>query len=193
MPWFAYSSASHAATRADQLQQCLADFDGIAWVLPYQPPIDIRSCATHTIGYDASALAVPGRRRLELIGALTLPPDDNRLGSDETYAALQAAVLVHFEALFLERGYHRVAVEYGNAYTPDYSRTMGELGGGLTDAGDAAVAPAKEPTIPYIKLARYVRRSSDREITLTFKCELKNTWQIQIDGVPESAATGGRP
>lgn len=177
--WLVHPSAGHAETRAEQLKYCLADFDGIAWVLPYEPPITIRSCATPTTHYEAATTA-RGQRRLELIGTLTLPPDDNRLGSDEARAALQTAMLVHFEALFVQRGYRRVAVERANAYTRHYP----------SRSPDVAM---EEPVIPYISMARYVRTEGDREVTLIFRCQSGNTWEIRIDGLPEAADTGSRP
>lgn len=168
----------HAATRTDELKRCLADFDGIQWQLPYQPPVDIDRCSTPTVGYN-SHKAPEGRRRLELINSLTLGPDDG--ASDESYAALQEAVLAHFDALFVRRGYRRVAVEYGNARTIYY---RGPLHRENYDGPPA-------PPIPYIDLARYVRHAGDGDVTLTFMGDAKNTWVITIEGLPASA--GGRP
>jgi hypothetical protein len=62
---------SSAATRAEVLRDCIQDFEGIVWKLPYQPRLNIRSCSTPSFNYD-SGKSVDGRRSLELIGELSL-------------------------------------------------------------------------------------------------------------------------
>lgn len=161
-------------------------------MLPYQPPMDISSCASPATSYEGGTANAKGQRRLDLISNLTLP--SNQLDSDETYAALQAAVLTHFEALFLRRGYRRVEVDYGNARVRYYQSTQHMLQGhAVTKEDEEADSAPPLPPIPYIKLARYVRTEAGHDITLTFRSDAKNTWVIQIDGLPDSAASGGKP
>lgn len=178
-----------AETRTEELKHCLQDFDGIEWKLPYQPPIHIRACASPTTTYDTSEKTLPGNRSLELIGELTLGPD-SILSSDDTYAALQDATHTHFDALFRRHGYHRTALEYGDARTRYYRNTMRMLRGLSPLPEDTVEEPAKAP-IPYVKLARYQRSVSGKDVTLTYKTEAKNTWRITLEGLPVMPATAG--
>lgn len=174
--------------RTDELKHCLQDFDGIEWRLPYQPPLRIRSCATPTINYDTGDKASAGRRKLELIGELTLGDDASQLSFDEGYAALQLAVHTHFAALFKQRGYRLASTEQGNARTEysAYTQCMLRRHGGGNCVEDAPKAP--EPPIPYISLARYVRETGAQTITLIYKAEAKNTWSISLEGVSDVPA-----
>ncbi len=178
-----------AETRTEELKRCLQDFDGIKWQLPYQPPILIRACATPTTTYDTSEKTLPGNRSLELIGELTLG-SDSTLSSDETYAALQEAILAHFDALFRRYGYHRTAQEYDDARTQHYPNTMRILRGQSPLRESAAEEPVLPP-IPYIRLARYQRSVSGKEFTLTIKTESRNTWRITLEGLPVMPDTSG--
>lgn len=177
-----------AETRTEELKRCLQDFDGIEWKLPYRPPIHIRACSSPRAVYDTSEKPGEGRRSLELIGELTLGPDNN-LSSDETYAALQSATFAHFNALFLRRGFRSVALEQGDARTK-YYRHLGSAKRGeifLERTDDPSVKAPSLPPIPYVSQARYVRTVSGREVTLTYKTAMKNTWLITIDGLPDTA------
>lgn len=176
-----------AQTRNDELKRCLGDFDGIVWKLPYQPPMHIRSCASPGNNYDTSDTSPNGLRTLELIGELTLP-DATHLSSDDTYAALQNATYVHFDALFRRHGYTLSAVEHGDArthYNPDTMRLLRDMPAlPASESAQAEKRAAEEPPIPYINLARYVRNREGRQIRLTYTSEAKNTWKISIEGLP---------
>lgn len=177
-----------ADARTDQLKRCLHDFGGIEWMLPYQPPIHIRSCASPAASYDTSDNAADGRRVLELIGELTLGPDTDRLSSDDAYAAIQDATFAHFDALFRRHGYRRTALEHGDARTRYDPNTLRMLHG-LSALPESADQGAKqEPPIPYVNLARYVRTIADRDVTLTYKADMKNTWRITLEGLPPAPA-----
>ena len=176
------SEAANANPRIDELKRCLQDFDGIEWKLPYRPPIRISSCATPSINYDLGNKMAQRRRRLELIGELTLGDEGNELSSDERYAALQQALHTHFDALFKRRGYRLVSTEQGNARTEYSAYTQCMLRRGGNCAEDKPAPP--KPLIPYVSLARYERQVGAQTITLTYKAELKNTWSISLDGVP---------
>lgn len=180
--------AAQGNPRTDELKRCLRDFDGIEWKLPYRPPLSIRSCATPTVNYDTGDKALPGHRKLELIGELTLGDDASQLSSDERYAALQLAVHAHFAALFKQRGYRLASTEQGNARTEysAYTQCMLRRRGSGSCVEDAPKAP--EPPIPYTSLARYVRGAGAQTVTLTYKVEAKNTWSISLEGVSDVPA-----
>jgi hypothetical protein len=175
-------------SRNDQLQLCLQDFDGIEMKLPYRPLLRVRSCATPEVGYDTSKTS-DGHRRLELIGDLTLGTEAKQLPPDEQYAALQQATLVHFDALFKQRGYHLVSTEQGNARTEGSAYTQCLLRAivGTNCTPDQPQMP-KTP-IPYVSLARYERQQDAQTIVITYKTEVANTWSISLDGVPENSGT----
>lgn len=179
------SEAAQANPRIDELKRCLQDFDGIGWKLPYLPPLRIRSCATPTVNYDTGDKMPAGRRRLELIGELTLGGDADQLSSDERYAALQIALHTHFDALFRQRGYRLTSTEQGNARTERSAYTQCMLSGGGSCAEDKPELP--KPPIPYVRLARYTRHAGADTITLIYKAEAKNTWSVSLDGVPATA------
>lgn len=160
-------SLSSAATRTDELRDCLQDFEGVVWKLPYQPRLNIRSCSTPLFNYDTGK-SVDGRRSLELIGNLSLGPDLS-LPPDEANAAIDAAVYTHFDALFLHQGYRRTDVEYGNARNDLYLSYY-----------SARNIPHDTP-LPIVNLARYERSVSGRVITLTYKKALGNTWSIFME------------
>ena len=174
-----------AQTRTEELKRCLQDFDGIEWKLPYRPPMHIASCISRAGAYNSGESSVDGRRSLELIGELTLGAE-SKLSSDETYAALQGATFVHFDALFRRHGYRLVAQEHGDARTRYYANTMRMLRGLPALPEGADEGPALPP-IPYVSLARYVRTLSGKEVWLTYKTEMKNTWRISIEGLPAAA------
>ncbi len=178
-----------AQPRTEELKRCLRDFDGIEWKLPYLPPIQIRACVSQAATYDSGEKSVDGRRSLELIGELTLGPD-TKLSSDETYAALQAATFTHFDALFRRHGYRLVAQEHGDARTKYYANTMRALRGLLPLPEAEDKGPALPP-IPYVNLARYGRSVSGKDVALTYKTEMKNTWRITVDGLPVAPAAAG--
>jgi hypothetical protein len=173
----AASCSAQADARLDELKHCLQQFDGIAWTLPYQPPLRIQGCATQGSGGAGS----PGQRKLELIGELTLGHVNDGLGFDERYAALQQAMYIHFDALIMRRGYRLVGTEQGNARVEYSARTQCLMQVYSCAADDDKSAP--KPPIPYVSLARYVRQAGARTITLTYKAEMKNTWSISIDGL----------
>lgn len=174
-----------ADPRGQGLQSCLDEFEGIEWKLPYRPPIDIYRCTSRKESAD-------GHPALELIGDLTLGRDSN-LSSDENYAALQAAVFVHFDTLFRRNGYRRAAAENdGNARTTYYPNTMRML---------HAEPPLPEkdaraqdlPPIPFVNYARYERLFPGYYSTLTYKTGAKNTWLITVtletaQGAPNTPA-----
>jgi hypothetical protein len=177
-----------ADTWSDQLKRCLQDFGGIEWRLPYQPPMHIRSCASPAASYDTSDNAADGRRVLELIGELTLGPDTDRLSSDDAYAAIQEATFTHFDALFRRQGYRRTALEHGDARTRYDPNTLRMLHG-LSPLPESADQGAKqEPPIPYVNLARYMRTIADRDVTLIYKADMRNTWRITLEGLPPASA-----
>jgi hypothetical protein len=175
------SPFSRADLRTDELNRCLADFGGIAWKLPYQPPIQIRSCASPTVNYDTADKPAPGSRVLQLIGELTLGPGP-QLSSDENYAALQHAMLAHFDGLFRRHGFRQVATETGNARV-EYPRATWRMLHGQGGARDDEPEPPPGPPIPYVSMARYTRSVDGSEQTLTFAAEAKNTWRITLDGL----------
>ena len=181
-----------ADARTDQLKRCLQDFGGIEWTLPYQPPIHIRSCASPAASYDTSDKAADGRRTLELIGELTLGPDTGPLSSDNAYAAVQDATFTHFDALFRRHGYRRTALEHGDARTRYDVNTLRMLHGmsALPESADQG-AKQEPPPIPYVNLARYVRTTADRDVTLTYKADMRNTWRITLEGLPSVPVTAG--
>ena len=174
--------SSQAGVRTEELRRCLADFGGIEWKLPYQPPIRIRSCAGPVVTYDTADKPAPGRRVLELIGELTLGPGP-QLSSDENYAALQHAMLAHFDALFRRHGFRQVATETGNARTI-YPRATQCL---LHRVACGEPEPPPGPPIPYVSMARYTRSADGQEQTLIFAADAKNTWRITLDGVAVGA------
>lgn len=181
-----------AQTPTQELKRCLADFGGIELRLPYLPRIDIRSCTSPTTSFESGGKSTDGSRKLELIGDLSLGPDNTSLIRGEAQAAIQAATFTHFEALFIRHGYRRLKLEYGDARITFYRNTMLMLKGvSPVPENDAAEAPL--PPIPFVKLARYVRTSSGQEITLTYKSEIKNTWSITIEGPPTVAHQGTSP
>lgn len=157
---------SSATLREDELRDCLHDFEGVVWKLPYQPRLDIYSCSTPTFNYVAGK-SVDGRRSLELIGKLALGPDLS-LPPEEANAAIDTAVHTHFDTLFLRQGYHRVAVEYGNARGDAYLQYY-------LDHGIAHDGP-----LPFVNLARYERTVAGRVITVTYKKAMGNTWSIHM-------------
>lgn len=177
------SASAQGARRIEELKHCLGQFDGIAWKLPYQPPIRISSCEGE--GRDRIGLKSTGQRKLELIGELTLGNVRDGLEFDDRYAALQQAVFIHFDALFMQRGYRLVATEQANARVEYSAHTQCMLRGGSC-ADDAPKAP--KPPIPFVSLARYVRQEGARTMTLTYKAEQKNTWSISLDGMPPAGA-----
>lgn len=178
------TEAARANSRVDELKQCLQDFDGIEWKLPYRPPLKIRSCATPTVTYDGGDKTTVGHRRLDLIGELSLGDEDSQLSSDERYAALQIGLHAHFDALFKQRGYRLISMEQGNARTEYSAYTQCMLRGGGKCPEDKL-----EPSLPpirYVRLAKYSRQAGTQTITLTFKAEARNTWSISLEGVPET-------
>jgi hypothetical protein len=176
------SPLSLADRRTDELQRCLADFGGIEWKLPYQPRLRIRSCAAPSVTYDTADKPAAGSRVLQLIGDLTLGPGP-QLSSDDNYAALQHAMLAHFDALFRRHGFRQVATENGNART-EYPLATQRLLHGQGGAHDDAAEPPPGPPIPYVSRARYTRSVEGQEQTLTFAADAKNTWRITLDGLP---------
>lgn len=156
--------------RADALGRCLQDFEGLVWKLPYRPPINVRSCSTPTANYD-DGKSVDGQRSLEFIGELTLGPESS-LPPDEQTAAIETAVFAHFDALFLRQGYRRGDVEYDNARTNFYLSYYLEH------------HISHDTPLPYVKLARYERSVAGRDITLTYKKALANTWKIVMEVHP---------
>jgi hypothetical protein len=167
------------------LKRCLQDFDGIEFKLPYQPPLSIRSCATPGVNYDTGDKAPIGVRKMELIGELTLGEDADHLSSDERYAALQQALYMHFDWLFRQRGYRLTKTEQGNARTDHsaYTQCMLSRSGGRC-VPDKPEPP--QPPIPYVSSARYERQEGTQTVTLTYKAEMKNTWSITLQGVPDT-------
>jgi hypothetical protein len=158
---------SSAALREDELRDCLQDFEGVVWKLPYQPRLDIYSCSTPKFNYVAGKSA-DGRRSLELIGKLALGPDLS-LPPEEANVAIDTAVHTHFDTLFLRQGYRRVAVEYGNARRD--SNLQYYLDRGIAHDG----------ALPFVNLARYKRTVAGRVITVTYKKAMGNTWSIHMD------------
>ena len=178
-----------AQTGAEALKRCLQDFDGIQWKLPYRPPISIARCVSPAGAYNSGESPADGRRSLELIGELTLGAE-SKLSSDDTYAALQGAMFVHFDALFRRYGYRLVAQEQGDARTKYYANTMRILRG-LPPLPEGADEGPALPPIPYISLARYARSVSGKEVTLIYKAEMKNTWRITIEGLAAAPVAAG--
>lgn len=184
-----------AQDRVEQLRQCLQDFDGIAVRLPYRPAIHVRSCASPTVSFDAGEKLPVGQRRLELIGELTLESDADQLPSGENRAAIQNAVYVHFDALFRQRGYQRIAVEHGDAQTrpdPDTQRALRRVAPLSKDESERQRQQiAQLPPVPYVNLARYVRSDVGRDVVLTYRCQYANTWIVLIEGLPSDSTAQG--
>lgn len=177
----ATANVAAADPHAESLRACLGSLDGIAWKLPYRPHVYVIACSSPAGAYGNGSKTAAGERRLELGAHLTPEPDSTHLSSDENTAALQAAMLRHFEALFISRGYRRTSVEFGDARTsrhPD-TRLRGQRSASADE--DEEKAAPKLPPIPYVLLARYVRREEGRNIGLTFKTAYANTWLITIN------------
>lgn len=184
------SSPCAAQTPDDNLKRCLADFGAIRWTLPYRPLIYIRACASRAATYDTSDKPPPGQRTLELIGELTLGADST-LSSDETYAAIQQAVFAHLHVVLTRHGFRRVAVEEDDARTRRHAATLRLLhpqGGSFSEVEK----DAELPPIPYVKLARYEGQAAGAPVRVICKADLRNSWRIVLEGLPESVeATGG--
>jgi hypothetical protein len=163
---------STAATRAEELAACLKDFEGIVWKLPYQPRLNIRSCATPSYNYDTGK-SVDGRRSVELIGSLILGPD-LMLPPEESDVAIESAIYTHFDALFLRQGYRRADVEYSDARKEFNARYY-----------LAHNIPHDTP-LPFVSLARYERAVLGRVVRLIYKKNITsaNTWNITLDADP---------
>lgn len=188
--WFALSVflllpiQARADFRVEQLKQCLQDFGGIEWKLPYQPPLQVRSCASQKVSYDTGVETIAGRHSLELIGSLTLGLDKGDLSSAEMTAAVHNAVYTHFDAVFRRAGFRQLALEYGDAQIRRDLRALTMLAGGT--ASEEAIRAfnlieAKKPPIPYVKLARYQHTVAGQDFALTYKLSAANTWLIVLE------------
>ena len=185
----ALSPSGANAGRAQDLKQCLADFDGIEWKLPYQPPIKVHRCVSSSVSYDGGDKTPQRTANLELISSLTLGADSN-LPSDETYAALQVATFAHFDALFVRRGYRRTELENADARTKYDPQTLAALKRPFT--AQHAAHNALTTPLPYTRLARYVRSEGDHQATLTYQTDARNTWLIKLEWHrAEPTAVGG--
>jgi hypothetical protein len=172
-----------ALSPEELLGRCLADFGGLDWALPYRPSLYVHSCSSSTETYNTGIRMPTGRRSLELIGTLSLGADST-LSSDESYAAIQQAVFVHFDALFVRQGYRRVGIEHGDARTRYHENTQRLLRGLPTVPERDTEERVLPPPLPYVSVARYVGRISGGEVALTYQTEAKNTWRISLDGLP---------
>ena len=170
-----------ASELGDKLKRCLAQLDGIAWQLPYQPPMHVRSCATATDTHDTATTMPAGAALLELTGELTLGPRPSTQDSDHDYASVHSAAFAHFDALFRRHGYVRGEVGYGDArtrYPLPHALAMKE-----TPEEEARRLAPLTP-IPYVNLAHYTRAARTGTVRLTYKQEMRNSWSIRIDGMP---------
>lgn len=176
-------ASSCAAQSADEtLRRCLADFGGIEWRLPYRPRLHAHSCASPAASLNTGGHLPEGKRSLELIGELTLGTD-SALPSDENYAAIQQAVFIHFDSLFLRQGYRRIAMEHGDARTRYHENTVRMLHG-LPQLPEDTREESSPSPLPYVSAGRYVGQVSGREVTLIYQTEARNTWRITLDGLP---------
>lgn len=182
--------------QVEPLRRCLQDFDGIEWRLPYRPVIHIQACASPSGSVNSGDPLPAGRRRLELIGELTLQSDADHLPGGDKEAALHNAVFVHFDALFRQRGYQRLAVEHGDAQVRRYPESRQASKVAQRKSAEAIDRERRLvdalPTIPYVNHARYVRKQGDQDVTLTYRQQYANTWVVMIEGLaPPSQEPGG--
>jgi hypothetical protein len=188
----AFPMPSLAQDDIEQLKRCLGDFDGISLKLPYRPLMHVHSCAGPSGSYGAREKVPDGSRSLELIGPLTLESDADQLSVGGRTAAIQNAVYVHFDALFRQRGYQRIVVEHADAQfrpDPDTRRALRRIAPLPSEESERQRRQiAALPTIPYVKLARYVRSVSGHDVVLTYQSHFANTWLVTIDGLPSDSA-----
>lgn len=175
-----------ADARGEELKRCLEDFGGIEWMLPYQPPVNVRSCASETMSYDIVKETVAGRHTIELITSLTLGMDRGKLTSDEMTAAVHNAAYVHFDALFRRYGYRQLELGHGDAQVRRDLRALMMLSGGT--ASEEAIKAfnlieAKKPPIPYVNFARYEGIIAGQPMSLTYKLSLANAWRVILEPV----------
>lgn len=184
-----------SSPRFADIKRCLDDFDGIVWKLAYRPQMSVYSCSTPDYMGNHPYRLPPGSRRLEIIADMTLGAEAANMGGDESYAATQTAVFIHFDALIRQRGYQLIASENGNARTTYSPYTQCMLQRSQMIDGVRKKAPCVNndpqvelPPIPYVNLARYARQEGEQTHTLVYKMEAGNLWSISIDGLP--AGTG---
>lgn len=186
--------SARADPSADQLKRCLADFGGIHWQLPYLPSMHITACSAPATGDTQPG----GRRSLELLEDLVLPPVPQPPPPDLDYVAVQDAAYQHFDALFRHHGFTRVSFDYGDARTHHYLRSEGtQRRGGVSVTVDPEQARAQAewidqensrmaalPPIPFVRIARYTRSDSTGPVTLVIESTARNAWRITVDGLP---------
>jgi hypothetical protein len=178
---------AYASERSDELKRCLGELDGIAWQLPYQPPMHIRSCATAGTTYDSATRMAAGTGLLELTGELTLGPRPSTQDGDHDYASVQDTAFAHFDALFRRHGYRRGELGYGDARSrpdPDTQRMLAGLPSREEAPDDRARRLAALTPIAYVNVAHYERMAGSARVKLTYKQEMRNTWSIRIEGMP---------
>ncbi|MFZ6775639.1 hypothetical protein ACO0LD_02325 [Undibacterium sp. Ji83W] len=203
---------AQADSRSDNLARCLKDFDGMQWLLPYQPSTKIRSCNSPNARHETGIVLPEGQRELELMADLGFIFDvyhtrqedlDKQKGhkitshdadtverSDRQYAAIQNAMFAHFDGLIKRHGYRREDITYGDARTrvsiatqrmlnrlPPLSKEVEDRLQKIEDS---------KPPIPYSSEARYIRSVSGRYLHLNYAGANRNTWKIQLSGLPDT-------
>ena len=147
------------AWSAEPLQQCLADFGGMTWRLPYAPSLNISRCSSPSASYNADK-SQNGARQLDLITGSGFDEVGPGRMQASHFVQIQQASFHHFDHLFQSQGYSRLSI---------------------TEEADSDGST-------YVKSAVYTRSHGDRKLLLTYECTAGNTWSLRLEGLSPAGA-----